>query len=650
MKNQLGYFAASATGTIEDEINFVDGAGNPANHTGLAASLYPLGSTSAEANASVSFAQVGSITGCYKMTVTISGGGLTAGTYVVRCTAGTVGTPTMALTGVTLASVIVNASGTQGVAAVTVSDKTDYSLAADQAVNATKIGGTLQTAGVDITAILTNQSVLRALGAPLGVLVTVGSTTKLLTMGLDTSIVSWNAADGGTWSLEVTTLAPLLLTLFDGTHTWTASALTGPYTWVSGGSSTPATVVVAQVPTGTTIDTVTTVTNGVTLAANQHVIVDSGTVTSVTNAVVLPTGTGAGQISLSGGYVTYANPAPPSAATIAALILATPANKLVTDADGSIRLSNADEAYLSAAGGAADPLLNDVPGSYAAGTAGYALGNLGGGISSYEALENVDSLTYVSTGSGSLRVGLLTYDLFGKTWYYNGYDSTTPYWQTVVGGQTFVLWQGTNIWKVAILANSPVNGNSFSGTNCFSGAAEFASELSGEPLTAVGTQASGYLIFKLVPEGVENTLQALSGNGLLSVRVVSPVAKNRDITVYRGDAYNTTTAQVIEFFDDGTWPTMTSNGVQLATVQVLLSIESKSDLSGAFSAEGIVTGDSPSQTIAISLTGTQTASLVAGNAYIHTLAASMNHPTDTQIRSLVAGEVIVKEPADANWQ
>lgn len=43
--------------------------------------------------------------------------------------------------------------------------------------------------------------------------------------------------------------------------------------------------------------------DGVTLAASQHVIVDSGTVTTVSNAVLISSGTGAGQLSIASGVV-----------------------------------------------------------------------------------------------------------------------------------------------------------------------------------------------------------------------------------------------------------------------------------------------------------------------------------------------------------
>lgn len=108
------------------------------------------------------------------------------------------------------------------------------------------------------------------------------------------------------------------------------------------------------------------------------------------------------------GYVTYANAAPPSAADNAdavwdealaghagagtaglALSGATaPTASNVADAvwdealAGHVAAGSAGQA-LGAAGGAADPLLNAVPGVYAVGTAGYALGNLGKSVWSY---------------------------------------------------------------------------------------------------------------------------------------------------------------------------------------------------------------------------------------------------------------------------
>ncbi len=71
-------------------------------------------------------------------------------------------------------------------------------------------------------------------------------------------------------------------------------------------------------------------------------------------------GTGTGQLNLSAG-----NPAAGWVSATAAGILATPANKMATDVSGFVTFNNSDP----------DPWSVAIPGSYAAGTAGYILGN-----------------------------------------------------------------------------------------------------------------------------------------------------------------------------------------------------------------------------------------------------------------------------------
>jgi len=74
-------------------------------------------------------------------------------------------TPTM---GASLTFATTVGTSTYAGAAVPCSDKTGFALAADQAVNATKIGGTLQTAGRDLGTVLPDN----AAGQPGGISVT----------------------------------------------------------------------------------------------------------------------------------------------------------------------------------------------------------------------------------------------------------------------------------------------------------------------------------------------------------------------------------------------------------------------------------------------------------------------------------------------
>lgn len=106
---------------------------------------------------------------------------------------------------------------------------------------------------------------------------------------------------------------------------------------------------------------------------------------------------------------------------------------------------------LNAAGGAADPLLNPVPGAYVSGTAGYALGTLPGGVGSGRYVYTVHSgsdagpligagvsvwVTSDSAGTNIVAGSLITNDLSQVTFFLN--PGTYYFWRQKAG------WNFTN--------------------------------------------------------------------------------------------------------------------------------------------------------------------------------------------------------------
>ena len=109
-----------------------------------------------------------------------------------------------------------------------------------------------------------------------------------------------------------------------------------------------------------------------------------GSVTGAVGSVTAPVTTGT--VSDKTGYSLAS--APPTAAAIADAVWdETAADHVTTGTTGKL---------LANAGAAADPLLNTVPGSYATGTAGYALGRIGTGA--------ITAVSPVSSDGGTIHV------------------------------------------------------------------------------------------------------------------------------------------------------------------------------------------------------------------------------------------------------
>lgn len=149
-----------------------------------------------------------------------------------------------------------------------------------------------------------------------------------------------------------------------------------------------------------TIGTVGTVTNGVSLAANQHVIVDSGTVTNLTNAPTAGDFTSAMKTSLDAATpaVTvsdktgFALTSGERSAIATAILTDTTASDFATAGSlghiivtqlGGAFTSTSSSVFTTAAlangpsggGGGGDQWATAEPGSYAAGTFGYLVAN-----------------------------------------------------------------------------------------------------------------------------------------------------------------------------------------------------------------------------------------------------------------------------------
>ncbi len=144
---------------------------------------------------------------------------------------------------------------------------------------------------------------------------------------------------------------------------------------------------------------------GVTLAASQHVIVDSGTVTTLTNLPSITAGwltaagitagalNGKGDWLLSSGYT-----APPSAATIAGATWDVVLSGHLTAGTTGAALNS----------GAADPWATALPGAYGVGTAGKIIGtNLDATISSRtKPADTQAAVTTVTTVTGLTAANL----------------------------------------------------------------------------------------------------------------------------------------------------------------------------------------------------------------------------------------------------
>jgi len=116
-----GYYQSGVASStyVQFEMELEGSDGNPSTLTSPTASVYAVGSTSAQANASVSFTQIGS-TKSYLVTVVTTSTGLTAGNYTVRSTGGTVATGGLNFTDRPLAQFTVTATGTQSVNATAI--------------------------------------------------------------------------------------------------------------------------------------------------------------------------------------------------------------------------------------------------------------------------------------------------------------------------------------------------------------------------------------------------------------------------------------------------------------------------------------------------------------------------------------------------
>ena len=128
MQISLGTLQAGTSGqTLVGEITIVDGTESPANVAGASLAVYPIGSSS-PTTATATLAQIGGVTGLYSLTVTTVDTSLSAGSYSVRFTAGTIGSgPSIPMAGNVVATFGATPTGQTEVACPTAVDQQCFS-------------------------------------------------------------------------------------------------------------------------------------------------------------------------------------------------------------------------------------------------------------------------------------------------------------------------------------------------------------------------------------------------------------------------------------------------------------------------------------------------------------------------------------------
>jgi hypothetical protein len=254
-------------------------------------------------------------------------------------------------------------------------------------------------------------------------------------------------------------------------------------------------------------------------------------------------------------------------------------------------------------------------------------------------------------------------------------------------GVNWVLWSLGSVtgfpagsYTGPVVASNPAStsGASYTGSHTFTAtvSAPFVNAISvngtGQTAADLGAMAVNFAMTGSVAGSdwvfSTNTLQNASGTGATAaevwsyatrtltqygsgtVVVANPVSQNRNIEIQQGDAYDAITNDAITFYDDGTWPAMTDGGgVQLATVAVKIGLALETNPTAvAFSFDCVVSGVSPSQVIIPTITAAETAA-IPGAIYLHNIRASLDVPTNSEIRLLISGTANVKVPLAITW-
>jgi hypothetical protein len=245
-----------------------------------------------------------------------------------------------------------------------------------------------------------------------------------------------------------------------------------------------------------------TAASGVSLAASQHVIVDSGTVTNLTNlpaaaalASQIPANFTAALFASAGVFSVGALANAPTGGGTAPTVLQIAAGVLDV-AGSSHNIAGSIGAFINAAGGAADPLLNTVPGSYASGTAGAALGRIGSG--QIVTTSPVDQL-----GNFKLVQGATYYAADGQS---IDFIDASAGWPNLTGGS--VQLRGYFGSQLYTHAGSIVTagGGSQKVRFEFSATDTAAYALGARPFDVIGTLANGHAVLLLSVQGTINAL------------------------------------------------------------------------------------------------------------------------------------------------
>ena len=244
-------------------------------------------------------------------------------------------------------------------------------------------------------------------------------------------------------------------------------------------------------------------------------------------------------------------------------------------------------------------------------------------------------------------------------------DTTYPVFYGGSNGNSFIWWD-SSYWIVSTqngktdpyFSYFPPDDNEIPmlGTESWTANGDATGRITGQwciqnnPAAAL-TSAAGSLIPSVsqlnnIPSEVwvNATRTLTSANGITAV-ISNPVASG-SMTLYAGDTYDSTTNQLINFYDPGTWPQMTSGGTQPSNVEVLCTIAAATTPSSAAIPPIVctVTGSSPNQVLNVPMSYLQTGALTPGTAYVFDIRASMDHPGNTQIRELNKGTVTVNAP------